>query len=95
MNRAILLHATDGAGMAARVHDLLVPEPVAVEMASDPALPVDAGIELWEPVVILVLITPGLLAAPETAPLLDRIGRRDIPIIPVVEDLTAFHFAPL
>src|SRR5258708_3914028 len=86
MSRVILLSGSDGASVAPRVKDLLGTQPVA-EVQSAPDVP-----DPWTAVVILVALTPGILA---DAAILDFVGRatRDrLPLIPVVEDLRTYRF---
>lgn len=87
MNRLILLSASNGASQAQRIKLLLAAEPVTLEEAFT-AVP-----DPWASAVILVVLTPGILA---DSAILDFVGRavRDrLPVVPVVEDLRTYRFA--
>lgn len=87
MSRVLIVRASDGLALERDVRERLRDEPVQVEAG------LAAAIDPWEPIVVLVLLSPGALNEAEVSNSVALGVRQGLPLVPVVEDFTRADFA--
>jgi TIR domain len=87
--KVILVSATDAAPIVAQIRNLLRDEPIEIHEGPD------HSVKLWDAVVVLFVITTGAIADPLFAEYAQKVAGLDLPIVPVVSDLSSFNFESL
>jgi hypothetical protein len=88
MAMAIVLSAPDGQVVASELGKLLQTYPGVIVHQGAP----QPGPELWEQVVVLFVLSPGLMADPGQISYATSMAGQGFPLVPVVADLRTFHF---
>src|SRR5262249_29495453 len=89
MNRIVLLSAPDASALLAKVHSVLAAERASIETVPGP-MP-----DPWDTVVILFLLSAGSLSDPGLTDYARQASTRDLPVVPVAEDLATYRFGDI
>src|SRR5437763_971130 len=90
MSLAIILSAPDGEPIAHRITPVLDAIDGKITVTADRPRP-----HLWEPVVLLYVLSPGSLADAELAGYAKTMVEQGFPLVPIVEDRATFHFSEI
>ncbi len=89
MGKVITAHTPDGVDIVSSIRELLRDQPLEMREGLDHSL------KPWDDVVVLFVLTPDLLKNRSCIDYAKWVVEQDIPLVPVVEDITAYDFKSL